>query len=82
MRDAATLERVRTAYRTLQVIGREQGTIGARQGEIGAKQGAIGIRMSEVGIAQGRLAAAREDSRSERRPNATGNNGAEQTTDC
>ncbi|ANB16311.1 M56 family metallopeptidase [Dokdonella koreensis] len=67
VRDAATLKRVRTAYRTLQVIGREQGTIGARQGEIGAKQGEIGIRMSEVGIAQGRLAAAREDSRSERR---------------
>jgi uncharacterized coiled-coil protein SlyX len=47
--DAATLDRIKEAYRPVEELGEWMGELGAKQGEIGAKQG-------ELGAAQAKLA--------------------------
>ena len=57
IRDAATLNAAKDAFREQIALGEKQGALGEQQGQLGAKQGVLGAKQGELGAKQGELGA-------------------------
>ncbi|WP_164017548.1 M56 family metallopeptidase [Pyxidicoccus trucidator] len=55
IRDASTLNAVRTALQPTRDLGKAQGDLGGKQGELGRQQGELGHKQGELGLKQSAL---------------------------